>query len=120
VVFALVHVNQGLQWPKLLVYFLAGVVFGAIAYFNNSILPGILVHILGDLTFFLFVWPHDTTRTLVWQNGADLWFWIHVAQAVLFTLLSIAAFRRLDQITRSVKRVSARKASRQQITNSIP
>jgi membrane protease YdiL (CAAX protease family) len=100
VVFALVHVNQGLQWPKLLVYFLAGVVFGAIAYFNNSVLPGILVHIVGDLTFFLFVWPHDAMRTLVWQNGTDLWFSIHVAQAVLFTLLSIAAFRRLDQITR--------------------
>jgi membrane protease YdiL (CAAX protease family) len=119
VVFALVHVNQGLQWPKLLVYFLAGVVFGAIAYFNNSILPCIFVHIVGDLTFFLFVWPHDAMRTLVWQNGTDLWFWIHLAQAVLFTALSIAAFRRLDQVTRSVKRIFAGKAWEQQIPNSV-
>jgi membrane protease YdiL (CAAX protease family) len=111
VVFALVHVNQGLQWPKLLVYFLAGVVFGSIAYFNNSILPSILVHIMGDLTFFLFVWPHDTMRTLVWQHGIDFWFWIHVAQAVLFTIVSIAAFRRLNEVTRSVRRVSAETAS---------
>ncbi len=119
VVFALVHVNQGLQWPKLLVYFLAGVVFGAIAYFNQSILPGILVHVLGDLTFFLLVWPHETTRTLVRQHGPDLWFWIHLAQAVLFTWLSVAAFRHLGKVTRSVERLSAEKASEPEMTNSL-
>src|SRR5262249_48219132 len=66
-VFALAHVTQGLSLPKLLVYFLVGVTFGAMAYFNKSILPVIPVHIAGDLAFFIFVWPYDAARKQVWQ-----------------------------------------------------
>jgi membrane protease YdiL (CAAX protease family) len=80
-VFALAQVTQGLSLPKLLMYFLVGVTFGAMAYLNNSILPGIPVHIAGDLVFFLFIWPHDAARNLIWQSGADGWFWLHVSQA---------------------------------------
>jgi membrane protease YdiL (CAAX protease family) len=53
--FMLAHLNQGLFWPKLLVYYLAGVTFGTIAYLVNSILASIPVHILGDLTFFILI-----------------------------------------------------------------
>jgi membrane protease YdiL (CAAX protease family) len=96
-VFALAHLSQGAAWPKLLVYFLVGVTFGTMAYLNNSILPVIPVHIAADVTFFLLIWPKDATRKLVWESGADTWFWLHVAQAVLFTLLSVLAFRRLSE-----------------------
>jgi membrane protease YdiL (CAAX protease family) len=98
VLFALAHFTQGLFWPKLLVYFLAGLVFGVTAYLTNSILPGIPVHILADMTFFALVWPHDTARRLVADGGANAWFWIHVAQAVVFTALAIFAFRRLAHV----------------------
>jgi membrane protease YdiL (CAAX protease family) len=92
--FALGHAPlHGFLWPKLLVYFLVGLVFGATAYLTHSILPAIPVHILGDVTFFTLVWPHDAARRLVWQGGADAWFWLHVAQAVVFTALTILAFR---------------------------
>jgi membrane protease YdiL (CAAX protease family) len=96
-VFALAHLSQGAAWPKLLVYFLVGVTFGTMAYLNNSILPVIPVHIAADVTFFLLIWPKDATRKLVWESGADTWFWLHVGQAVLFTLLSVLAFRRLSE-----------------------
>jgi membrane protease YdiL (CAAX protease family) len=96
-VFALAHLSQGAAWPKLLVYFLVGVTFGTMAYLNNSILPVIPVHIAADVTFFLLIWPKDATRQLVWESGADTWFWVHVGQAVLFTLLSVLAFRRLSE-----------------------
>jgi membrane protease YdiL (CAAX protease family) len=98
VLFALAHITQGFFWPKLLVYFLAGLVFGVTAYLTNSILPGIPVHILADMTFFGLVWPHDAARRLVWDGGADGWFWLHAAQAVVFTALAIFAFRRLAHV----------------------
>jgi membrane protease YdiL (CAAX protease family) len=43
--FALAHLTHGLLWPKLLVYFLVGVVFGVPAYLTKSTLPAIPIHI---------------------------------------------------------------------------
>jgi membrane protease YdiL (CAAX protease family) len=97
--FMLAHLNHGLYWPKLLVYFLAGLTFGLIAYLNNSILPAIPVHIFGDLIFFTLVWPNDATRSLIREGGADMWFWVHTAQAIVFTGLAALAFSRLRRIT---------------------
>ncbi len=100
VLFALIHLTQGFALPKLAVYFLAGLVFGVIAFLTNSILASIPVHILGDLTFFTLVWPYDATRPLVWNSGADFLFWVHVLQALLFTFLAVLALRRLAASTR--------------------
>jgi membrane protease YdiL (CAAX protease family) len=99
--FALGHLNHGLLWPKLLVYFLVGVTFGVIATLTNSILASIPVHIAGDLVFFLFVWPHDAARRLIWDGGPDGWFWFHVVQAVAFTGLALLAFSRLATLSRA-------------------
>jgi membrane protease YdiL (CAAX protease family) len=98
-VFALAHYAHGILWPKLLVYFLAGVAFGVTAYLTNSTLPAILPHMIGDLTFFTLVWPHDAARRLVWDSGTDNWFWIHVAQAMVFTVLAVWAFQRLARVS---------------------
>lgn len=100
VLFALAHVTQGFLWPKLLVYFLVGVAFGVTAYLTASILPGLVVHVIGDMTFFALVWPYDTKRRLVWEGGADRWFWFHVAQTIIFTVLAVLAFRRLARATK--------------------
>jgi membrane protease YdiL (CAAX protease family) len=97
-VFAIAHVSQGAAWPKLLVYFFVGVTFGTMACLNDSILPVIPVHVAGDVTFFLLVWPHDAMRSIVWETGADAWFWVHIAQAVVFTFLTVVAFRRLSRV----------------------
>jgi hypothetical protein len=94
-VFAFAHFAHGILWPKLLVYFLAGIAFGATAYLTNSTLPAILPHMIGDVTFFTLVWPKDAARRLVLASGADNWFWIHVAQAIVFTMLAVWAFQRL-------------------------
>jgi membrane protease YdiL (CAAX protease family) len=103
VLFALAHLTQGFFLPKLFVYFLAGAMFGGVAYITKSILPGIAAHILTDLTFFTLVWPYDTQRRLIWETGvSDTWFWIHIAQAIIFTALAILAFRRLARVTKEV------------------
>jgi membrane protease YdiL (CAAX protease family) len=98
-VFALAHFQHGLLWPKLLVYFFAGMAFGVTAYLTNSTLPAILPHMIGDLTFFTLVWPHDAARRLVVESGTDDWFWIHVAQAIVFTVLAVVAFQRLARVS---------------------
>ena len=103
VFFALAHLTQGFFWPKLFVYFLVGMVFGVTAYVTQSTVPAIPVHIIGDVTFFTLVWPHDAARRLVWDGGADPWFWIHVAQAVLFTGFAIAAFLRLAKVSKPIR-----------------
>ena len=100
--FMLAHANHGWYWSKLSVYFLAGVVFGALARLTNSILTSLPVHIFGDLTFFILIWPRDSARVLVTVNGADKWFWIHVAQAILFSAFALLAFHRLATQTRQI------------------
>jgi membrane protease YdiL (CAAX protease family) len=100
VVFALAHgPTQGFLWPKLLFYFLVGIAFGATAYLTNSTLPAIPVHFVGQLIFFTLIWPHDAARQPVLESGADNWFWIHVAQAIVFTVLAVLAFQRLARVS---------------------
>lgn len=100
--FALWHgPTQGFQWSKLLFYLLVGIAFGTIAYLTRSTLPAIPVHIAGDLTFFFLIWPHDATRPFIWRDGAGLSFWLAVVQAVLFTALTILAFRQLAHSARA-------------------
>ncbi|MBZ5684888.1 MAG: CPBP family intramembrane metalloprotease [Acidobacteriia bacterium] len=96
--FMLAHANHGLYWPKLTVYFLAGVVFGTIALLTNSILTTLPVHIVADVTFFVLIWPRDAARVLVTQGGADKWFWVHVLQAIVFTVLVLLGFWRLKKL----------------------
>lgn len=67
--FMLAHANHGFYWTKLSVYFLAGIVFGAIAFLTKSILASLPVHIVGDLIFFLWIWPRDSQRVLVSAAG---------------------------------------------------
>jgi membrane protease YdiL (CAAX protease family) len=98
-VFAFAHYAYGILWPKLLVYFLVGVAFGITAYLTNSTLPAILPHMIGDLTFFTLVWPHDAARRLILETGTDNWFWIHVAQSIVFTMLAVWAFQRLARVS---------------------
>ena len=97
--FALAHgPTQGFLWPKLLFYFLVGVVFGSTAYLTNSILPAIPGHVIGLLIFFTLVWPHDAARRLVWESGTDVWFWVHGSQAIVCAALAVWAFRRLAKV----------------------
>jgi hypothetical protein len=85
--------------PKIAFFFLTGLTFAVMADLTNSILPGLLIHVLGLLTFFTLVWPNDPGRQLVGKAGVDVWFCWHLAQAIVFTGLAIAAFFRLAGIS---------------------
>lgn len=104
-VMAPVHsLTQGFVWSTLIFYLVVDGMLGALAFLAQSILPGIVVHFLGLLTFFTLVWPRDASRRLLSHGGADLWFWIHLGQTILFALLAILAFRRLTALTRAKPR----------------
>jgi len=91
--FALAHVTHGLFPPQLFLYFLGGLIVGVSAYLTNSILPGIVIHIFADLTFFFLVWPGDATRVPVSESGVDFWLGTHVVQFVGFGMLAAIGFR---------------------------
>lgn len=92
--------TQGFVWPTMMFYFFVDAVFGTLAYLSDSILPGIVVHTIGLLIFFAWIWPFDASRHLISEGGADGWFWVHVAQTVIFAVLAFLAFRQLARITR--------------------
>ena len=100
--------TQGFLWPILLWYLCADVMFGAMAYFTKSILPGTVVHIIGLLIFFTLVWPYDAQRQLVWETGATTGFWLNVAQAIIFSTLAILAFSQLARVTKPVRAVGGK------------
>ena len=87
--------TQGFVWPTMLFYLVVDVMLGASAALTKSILPGIVVHTIGLAVFFAIVWPADKTRALVSQSGADVWFWLHAGQAILFGTAAILLFLRL-------------------------
>lgn len=99
--FALVHLTQGLYPTKLLVYFLAGLMFGFTACRAGSLLPAMVVHSAADLTFFTLVWPHDAHRTHVNLASADAGFWLQVGLTAGAIGLALFAYARLAAATRT-------------------
>lgn len=95
---------QAALWPKWIFFFLSGLTFATLAYMTDSILPGLAVHGAALLIFFLFVWPYDPQRRLVFEGGADRWLWTHLAQAIIFSVLACWAFWRLRQVTTRIDR----------------
>jgi hypothetical protein len=59
-----------------------------------------VVHSIGDLTFFLLVWPMDAGRRLVSEGGADAGFYANIAILVVGLPLWVLAWRRLLKATR--------------------
>jgi len=90
--------TQGFAWPTVLFYFLVDVMLGVTAYLCNSVWPGVAVHASGLLMFFVLVWPVDSRRPLGASAMTDWWFWLHVVQAVIFSVLATLAFRRLARV----------------------
>ncbi|MGQ0660301.1 lysostaphin resistance A-like protein [Sphingosinicella sp.] len=66
-VFALVHGVHGLETLLFLGpgIFIAGIVYGLLAYHSGSIVPGMIVHFLGDLAFTYFATLGGDWRLLI-------------------------------------------------------
>ena len=95
--------TQGFVWSTILFYLVVDIAYGATAWLTDSVLPGMVAHATGLLLFFSIVWPRDATRRLVTAGGADAWFWVHLAQALLFGAAAVWAFAGLASRTRSAR-----------------
>jgi len=84
--------------PKIAFFFLVGLSYAVTADLSGSILPNLPVHMLGLLTFFIVIWPHDPQRLMLRDTGPDASFLLHAAQAIVFTGLAVWAFRRLGRV----------------------
>jgi membrane protease YdiL (CAAX protease family) len=93
--------TQGFVWPTMLFYLLVDGLLGALAFLTQSIRPVVIVHAIGLFIFFALVWPYDKERTPISVGGADLGFWLSVAQTGVFAVLSLAGFWRLARLRRS-------------------
>ena len=91
--------TQGFVWTTVLFYLVVDAIFGATAYLTGSIMPGIVVHAIGLAVFFALIWPADPTRQPVAVGGADLTFWLHAIQTIVFGFLALVAFRHLAELT---------------------
>jgi len=55
-VFVLVHLHQAWSGPILIHIFFISVLFGSIAYYSGSLIPGIIAHFIMDVFNFSFWW----------------------------------------------------------------
>ena len=94
VVFVLVHLHQAWSGPILIQIFFISVLFGSIAYYSGSLIPGIIAHIIMDVFNFSFWWTKigwQFDKETIYKTGMDLqfliWSLIFIFSIALFVLL---------------------------------
>jgi len=94
IVFVLVHLHQAWAGSILIGIFLISVMFGSLAYYSGSIIPGILGHFIMDVCNFSFWWTDlggQFSRKPLDQTGIDshfiIWLMVFVLSAILFIFL---------------------------------
>ena len=98
VVFVLVHLHQAWSGPILAQIFLISVLFGSIAYYSGSLIPGIIAHIIMDVFNFSFWWTDlggQFQRNTIYQTGIDFHFIIWSLVLALSIILFIAVIRKM-------------------------
>lgn len=94
IVFVLVHLHQAWSGPILIQIFFISVLFGSIAYYSGSLIPGIIAHFIMDVFNFSFWWTdlggqfNKETLAVTGLDGHFI-FWMCVQLLSLFTFIVI-------------------------------
>ena len=99
-------------------YVAAAAVYGALAYFTDSTLPGMVLHAGGNMlsAFDLFTrgrseWQLSVEpQPLIWETGADAAFWGNVAALLIVATLTVWAYASLARVTRTARTPRAAEA----------
>ena len=84
-------------------YIAVAAVYGALAYFTDSTLPGMVLHTGGNMfsAFDLFARGHPIgkmspeAKPLIWETGPDVPFWSNVAALLIVSALTVSAYSML-------------------------
>lgn len=91
VVFVIVHLHQAWSGPIIFQIFFMSALFGSIAYYSNSLIPGIIAHFIMDICNFSFWWSnlgHQFDKKTISETGIDshfiIWICVFLFCFVLF------------------------------------
>ena len=108
IVFGIGHFSHGFAHTvsRLPYYFAISIIYSAIAYLSNSLVPVVAIHASGDALEFLYVWLRGGlhVRPLIWQSGPDGLFWIHLGLGAVLGILAIGPYRKLAYLSRLERR----------------
>jgi len=110
IVFGALHLADGqprMTAARMFFIVLAAVLYGLMVFLTDSILPGIVLHAAGDAVGIVWIWwltEHPAPRPV--QRGFaaavhDPQFWTYCAEALVFGVAAVWAFRRLAHVARS-------------------
>ena len=96
-------------------YIAAAAVYGALAYFTDSTLPGMVLHAGGNMfsAFDLFTrgrseWQLSAEpQPLIWETGPDAAFWGNVAALAIVAALTVSAYAALARAVRTARASTA-------------
>ena len=98
VVFVLVHLHQAWSGPIMVHIFVISVLFGSIAYYSGSLIPGIIAHFIMDVFNFSFWWTdlggQFNKKTLA-HTGIDSHFIFWLIVLVLSVISFIIILRKI-------------------------
>jgi uncharacterized protein len=106
IVFGLMHYTHAEMTLALMpFYMLVAVNYGVMAWLTNSVVPGIILHAGGNIFNAMLLLGAGRSewrvggegKSLVWEAGADLTFWISLIGFFVMTTISVWAFRLLPK-----------------------
>jgi len=101
VVFVLVHLHQAWSGPLIAAIFIVSVLFGSLAYYSGSLIPGIIAHFIMDICNFSFWWTDlggQFNQETIAKTGVDSRFIIWTLVFVLSVILFVALLRRISRL----------------------
>jgi membrane protease YdiL (CAAX protease family) len=116
IAFAFAHFAHPEVGVVLLPFYLAvAAVYGALAYFTDSTLPGMVLHAGGNMfsAFDLFTrgrseWQLTAdVKPLIWETGPDAAFWGNLIALIIIGALTVGAYSLLAATTRAARASSA-------------
>jgi membrane protease YdiL (CAAX protease family) len=110
--FGLAHFSHPEVTIALMPYYMAAAaIYGAMAYFTNSILPGVILHgggnflsSLGLLAAGRELWPTAAMpASLIWETGPDASFWVALIATIVLGSATVFAYAELAKMTRATR-----------------
>jgi len=101
IVFVLVHLHQAWSGPIIVHIFLISALFGMLAYYSGSLIPGIVAHFTMDIFNFSFWWSdlgQQFNQKTVYETGIDAHFISWSLILVISIMVFVITIRKLNTV----------------------